>query len=405
MSGVVIIGGGHGGSQLAVSLRAEGYAGPITLIDAGAETPYHKPPLSKTFLKNPNAASQELRAASVYDQATVTRLAGTVSQISVAARTVTMEGNSIAYDELVFATGAQNRTLPELAGASNVHTLRDLTDASRLRDALPEAASVVVVGGGFIGLEVAAAVAAMGRQVTVLEAAPRVLARVAAPETSERVEAALRGLGIDVRTAWQGTVWRKYGDRVTSVLGPSDEIACDLVLVGIGALANVGLAAAAGIACNRGILTDASLRTGLPHIWALGDVAETPHWQADGAPLRLESVQNATDQARHIARLIAKGGDTPFRTVPWFWSDIATLKLQIAGLSNLADRRLVRAEADRLAVFHFREDVLVSVETLNCPADHMLARQLLEAGKTPPDHVLLEGAAATKAWAAGGSGH
>ncbi len=168
----------------------------------------------------------------------------------------------------------------------------------------------------------------------------------------------------------------------------------------IGAEADIALARAAGIACGRGILTDACLRTGAPHVWAIGDAAETPHWQTDGAPLRLESVQNATDQARHLARPLAKGGDAPFRTVPWFWSDIGPLKLRIAGLAEGADRRLVRAEEGRLAVFHFRDGRLVAVETLNSPADHMLARQLLDAGRTPPDAVLLEGPAATKAWAA-----
>lgn len=398
MSGVVIIGAGHGGSQLAVSLRSEGYSLPITLVDTSAEDPYHKPPLSKTFLKSPDALPQELRAASVYDQAGIRRLVGTVSQISVETRTVTLEGNLVEYDELVVATGARNRLLPDLAGLSNVHTLRDLADASRLRNALHLSARIVVVGGGFIGLEVAAALSSMGYQVTVLEVAPNVLARVAAPETSEQVQSTLRALGIDLRTGWQGTGWKRAGGRVTAVIGAEGEIATDLVLVGIGAEANTQLARAAGIACDRGILTDACLRTSSPHVWAIGDVAETPHWQADGAPLRLESVQNATDQARHLARLIVQGGDAPFHSVPWFWSDIGHLKLQIAGLSTFADRRLVRAEAERLAVFHFRRDALVSVETLNCPADHMLARQLLAAGKTPPDEVLLQGAPTTKAW-------
>ncbi len=400
MNGVVIIGAGHAGSQLAVSLRAEGYAGPVTLIDACGELPYHKPPLSKTFLKTPDAAPQMLRAASTYDEAGVTRLTGTVSEISPQARTVTLDGKSIPYDDLVLATGARNRMLPDLAGASNVHTLRDLADARRMRDALPAAGCVVVVGGGFIGLETAAALTAMGCRVTVLEAAPRVLARVAAPETSQRVAATLLGLGIDLRTGWQGRGWRREGDRVVAALGAEGEIACDLILVGIGAEAETALARAAGITCNHGILTDACLRTGAPHVWALGDVAETPHWQAGGAAVRLESVQNATDQARHLSRLLARGGDEPFRTVPWFWSDIGPLKLQIAGLSDRSDRRVVRAEDSRLAVFHFRDGRLAAVETLNSPADHMLARQLIETGKTPPDAVLMEGPAKIKAWAA-----
>lgn len=400
--GVVIIGAGHGGSQLAVSLRAEGHAGPVTLIDAGADLPYHKPPLSKTFLKSPEAAPQMLRAAATYDEAGVTRLTGTVSAIDPAAQTVTLDGQALPYDDLVLATGARNRMLPDLAGATNVHTLRDLTDATRMRDALPGAQRVLVVGGGFIGLETAAALAAMGRQVTVLEAAPRVLARVAAPETSERVEAALRGLGIDLRTGWQGKGWRRAGDRIAAALGPEGEIPCDMILVGIGAEADTALARAAGIACNRGILTDGRLATSAPHVWALGDVAETPHWQTDGAPLRLESVQNATDQARHLARRLAKGDAADFRTVPWFWSDIGPLKLQIAGLSDRATRRLVRGDDSRLAVFHFRDAALVAVETLNSPADHMLARQLIEAGRTPPDPVLMAGAAAIKGWMAAG---
>lgn len=400
MSGVVIIGAGHGGSQLAVSLRAEGFAGPVTLIDAGADLPYHKPPLSKTFLKSSDAVPQMLRATSAYDEAGVTRLTGTVTAIDTVARTVTLDGRAVPYDDLVLATGARNRMLPGLASAVNVHTLRDLADASRMRDALPDAQRVLVVGGGFIGLETAAALAGMGRQVTVLEAAPRVLARVAAPETSQRVEATLRGLGIDLRTGWQGKGWRHQGDLVIEALGPDGEIPCDLILVGIGAEAETALARAAGIACNLGILTDGRLATSAPHVWALGDVAETPHWQADGACLRLESVQNATDQARHLARTLAKGETAEFRTVPWFWSDIGALKLQIAGLSDRADRRLVRADDARLAVFHFRDGALVAVETLNSPADHMLARQVLEAGHTPPDEVLMQGAAAIKAWAA-----
>jgi len=402
MSGVVIVGAGHAGSQLAVSLRAEGYAGPVTLIDACEETPYHKPPLSKTFLKAADAAPQVLRAASVYDEVGVTRLTGTVSEISPQARTVTLGGEPIPYDDLVLATGARNRMLPDLAGASNVHTLRDLTDARRMRDALPGAGRVLVVGGGFIGLETATALAATGRQVTVLEAAPRVLARVAAPETSGLIETTLRGLGIELQTGWESRGWRQESGRMVAAIGAEGEVPCDLVLVGIGAEADTALARAAGITCNRGILTDACLRTSLPHVWAIGDVAETPHWQADGAATRLESVQNATDQARHLARLLAAGGDTPFRTVPWFWSDIGPLKLQIAGLSDRADRRLIRAEEGRLAVFHFRAEQLIAAETVNCAADHMLARQLLGAGKTPPDDVLMQGAKATKAWAATG---
>jgi 3-phenylpropionate/trans-cinnamate dioxygenase ferredoxin reductase component len=401
MSGVVIIGAGHAGSQLAVSLRAEGFSGGITLIDAADALPYHKPPLSKTYLKDPAAQPQPLRAAAAYEAAGVVRSTGTVNTIDIAAQTVTVDGQVLPYDDLILATGARNRMLPDLAGASNVHSLRDLADADRLRAALSAADRITVIGGGFIGLESAAALAGMGKTVTVLEAAPRVLARVAAPETSARVQAMLADLGVTVRTGFMAQGYRRDGTRVTAVTGAAEEIPCELILVGIGAQADTALARAAGIACNQGILTDGHLRTSAPHVWAIGDVAETPHWQAE-ALLRVESVQNATDQARHLARHLAGGTSGTFRTLPWFWSDIGTLKLQIAGLALNPDRQVVRDDGVRLAVFHLAGERLVSVETLNSPADHMIARQLLEAGRTPPDEVMQEGAAALKAWLAQG---
>lgn len=401
MSGVVIVGAGHAGSQLAVSLRAEGFGGLITLVDASDHLPYHKPPLSKTFLKDPAAEPQPLRAAQAYELAGVTRLTSIVGTIDTGARTVRLGAETLAYDDLVLATGARNRMLPDLAEASNVHSLRDLSDARRLREALTGARAVTVIGGGFIGLETAAALAGMGKAVTVLESAPRVLSRVAAPETSARVEATLAALSVTLRTGWAVRGYGRAGDRVTAVLGAGETVPCDLLLVGIGAEAATDLARAAGIACRQGILTDAMLRTSTPHVWAIGDVAETPHWQLDGTA-RIESVQNATDQARHLARQLAGGRTEPFRTVPWFWSDIGPLKLQIAGLATRADRHLVRDDGSRMAVFHLQGERLVSVETLGSPADHMLARQLLETGRTPPDEVLLAGAATIKTWLAEG---
>ncbi len=400
MSGIVIIGAGHAGSQLAVSLRAEGFGGPVTLIDASDALPYHKPPLSKAFLKDAAALPQPLRAASAYEAAGVARVTGRVDAIDTAARQVVLDGRVLGYDDLVLATGARNRMLPDLDGAANVHALRDLADAERLRAALGAAQSVVVIGGGFIGLETAAALAAMGKTVTVLEAAPRVLARVAAPETSARVAQVLAGLGVTLRTGFAARGFARDGDRVSAVLGDDTVIACDLVLVGIGAVADTALARAAGIACGGGILTDDRLQTSAAHVWAIGDVAETPHWQADGAALRVESVQNATDQARHLARLLAGVEDGPFRTVPWFWSDIGPVKLQIAGLATGADRRVVREDGGRLAVFHLKGERLMAVETLNSPADHMIARQMIDQGRTPPEGAMREGPAALKAWLA-----
>jgi 3-phenylpropionate/trans-cinnamate dioxygenase ferredoxin reductase component len=395
MTGVVIIGAGHAGSQLAVSLRGEGYAGNVTLIDAEAALPYHKPPLSKTFLKDPQAQPQPLRAAQTYEG--MRRVTGRVTSIDPDHRRITMaSGDQLAYDDLVLATGARNRVLAGLEDATNVFSIRTLADAEALRAALPGAQDIVVIGGGFIGLECAAALAGIGKTVTVLEAAPRVLARVAAPETSATVQAALADLGVTVRTGWQGSGFARIGASIAAMQGRGESIKGDLVLTGIGAVAAIELAQAAGIACAGGILTDASLATSVPRIWAIGDAAETPHWQA-GTPLRLESVQNATDQARHLARTLAHGAQEPFRTVPWFWSDIGPLKLQIAGLSLGVDATVVRSGAGKLAVFHLRQGHLVAVETLNSPADHMIARQLIAAGITPTADEMLAGPQALKA--------
>lgn len=374
---VVILGAGHAGSQLAVSLRAEGYAGPVVLADAEGVLPYHKPPLSKTFLTSPQALPQPLRAASAYDG--IQRLTGRAVALDLAARRVVLaDGRVLDYGDLVLATGACNRRLPGLDGPG-VFTLRSLADAQTLRAALPGVQAVTVVGGGFIGLETAAALAGMGLRVTLVEAAPRVLARVAAPETSAVVEAAVRAAGVDLRTGWTGA--------------PPP---APVTVVGIGAGAAMDLAQAAGIACDRGVLTDATLATSVPRVWAIGDVAQTPHWQT-GAAERIESVQNATDQARALARTLATGQPQAFRTVPWFWSDIGALKLQIAGLSAGADARVVREGAGRLAVFHLKAGRLVAAETVNSPADHMLARRLLDQGVTPSRDEMLAGPEALKA--------
>jgi 3-phenylpropionate/trans-cinnamate dioxygenase ferredoxin reductase subunit len=388
MNGVIIIGAGHGGSQLAVSLRDEGYDGRIALVDAEDALPYHRPPLSKTFLKSPAIEPQPLRAAKVYEDRRIERIVARATGFDPVARRVMLSGrDALPYDDLVLALGARNRGLPQFAGATNVFSLRSLADAEALRSALPDVEDVVIVGGGFIGLETAAALAAMGRRVTVIEAAARILARVVAPEISAFIAAALEASGVRLLTnATVATVEHSAG-RITRIETTDRSLPCDLVLLAVGAGPETGLAQDAGIEAENGIVLDAALRTAVPGLWALGDSVRFHHWLT-GAQERIESVQNATDQARHIARSIATGDRSSFRKVPWFWSDIGSDKLQIAGLSRAATRRVIKAEDGRLAVYHLNGDTLVAAETVNWPAEHMLARRHIDQGSAPPQEQM-----------------
>ncbi|MCD2173670.1 NAD(P)/FAD-dependent oxidoreductase [Rhizobium sp. C4] len=383
MSGVVIIGAGHGGSQLAVSLRDEGYKGAVTLIDADGELPYHKPPLSKTFLKESDARPLPLRPASAYDDRGIERVVGRVTSVDANGRRLKLEsGPSLSYEHLVFATGSRNRRLSAWPAAGNVFSVRSLADAHALRIAMAEARRVVIVGGGFIGLEVAAAIRSTGRDVVVLETADRVLRRVAAADTSAAIAAVLEDMNVDLITGARILDVVSKGERITALETDRGRVACDLVVVGIGADADSDLARAAAVAADNGVLVDEALRAALPGVWAIGDVANVASPQT-GTRLRIESVQNATDQARHVAKSIATSKVTPYQAVPWFWSDIGPAKLQIVGLSAGSTERIVRGEPGRLAVYHLRGAELVAVETVGNPAEHILARRLLAASVNP----------------------
>lgn len=392
-AGVVIIGAGHGGSQLAVSLRDEGYGGAITLIDADPAVPYQKPPLSKTFLADPVATPQPLRAEALYARADITRLAATVAAIDAAGhRVVTEDGQRIAYRHLVLAQGARARTSPAYAGYANVMTLRDLADATKIRARLGEARRIGIVGAGFIGLEAAAAFGTIGKEVTLFKAPPRILRRIAAPEVSAFIERRLAGYGIELLNG-ANVVPEIGGDRITAFLDRGRRIAVDLVLLAIGSEPVTELAAAAGLPVADGVLVDETLRTPDPDIYAIGDAVRYPHW-VSGEPERIESVQNATDQARTLARTLATGVPQVYRKVPWFWSDIGKMKLQIVGLTRGSDQRIVRETGEQLVVAHLAAGRLIAVETVNSPRDHMIARQLIEKGITPGIEALRQGAEA-----------
>ena len=399
--GVVIIGAGHGGSQVGFSLRQEGYEGPIHLLSEELDLPYHKPPLSKAFLKTPDQEPQILRAGKAYADARIEFHPGTrVEAIDrIARRLVLAGGGTLAYEHLVIATGASNRRLSmpghDLQG---IFSLRTLADAAALRGAMADAGHVAVIGGGFIGLEAAATFAALGKSVTVIELAPTILGRAVSPMVAAHVDAEYRKLGIriDARTALK-TLQGEAG-RVRSItLAGGETIAADLVLAGIGATPNDGLARQAGLDCDNGITVDGMLRTSDPSIFAIGDVAGYPHVHA-GRRVRLESVQNASDHAKYVAQVITgKPGD--YREIPWFWSDQGPMKLQMTGLSFDADRFVTTGDpsANAFSVYHFRGERLIAVDSINRSGDHMLARRMLAAGISPSEDDLKTGPECLKA--------
>ena len=382
MSGVVIVGAGHAGVQAAASLREEGFEGPVTLLSAEADLPYQRPPLSKAFLKGQmERHGLPLRAEAFFTEKRIDWAPGVAAKsIDRASRRVeTTGGGGLAYDHLILATGARARKLraPGL-DLDGVHELRTIEDAARLRPELTPGRALLVVGAGFIGLEAAATACALGLKVTVLEIADRPMGRAVSPATSVFFEAAHRGFGADLRLGAGLSALHGAGRVAEAESSDGTRLPVDLVLVGVGVVAEDALAAAAGLACADGVLVDERLVASDPAISAIGDCARFPY---EGAPTRLESVQNATDQARCVARRLT-GHPEPYAALPWFWSDQGDLKLQIVGLSTGVDRWVARGglEERALTVFGFAGDRLKAVETVNRGADHMAARRLLAAG-------------------------
>lgn len=383
---IVILGASHGGVQAATSLRDEGFEGALHLIGEEPGLPYQRPPLSKTYLKEADADRLRFRTAEFYARQEIDYRAGVRAEaIDRAAREVALaDGSRLAYDHLILAVGARNRRLP-IAGADlpGVCEIRTLADADAMRARLETARRIVVIGGGFIGLETAAAVRAMGREAIVLEAADRLLARSSSPEISDFLLTAHRALGVEIEFGALATeILEKDGAAAGVALRDVRRVEGDLVLVCVGVVPNQELAAAAGLAVEDGVVIDAGLSTSDPAISAIGDCARFPH-RAEGAMLRLESVQNAVDQAKNLAKRLTKGAPA-YDEVAWFWSDQGPYKLQIAGLIAGADHRVALAAEDgaKLTVLSFRDGALLGSETVNAPADHMMTRRLL--AKTEP---------------------
>ena len=384
-AGVVIVGASHAGFQVAASLRQAKYAGCVTLIGEEPGLPYHRPPLSKEFLAGAMAEDNlRLRPVSFYQKADVDLVAGVrATAIDRAGRVVSLaDGRTLPYDHLVLATGARHRVLPvpgcHLAG---VLSLRTRAESATLRAALAAAKDVVIVGAGFIGLEAACVAEKSAARVTILEMAPRPLARAVSAPISDALAHAHRGWGAVLRTGVSARAFHDEGGRVAAVeTSAGDVIPADLVIVGIGVAPNVELAQQAGLATENGILVDEHLRTADPAISAIGDCAAFPSPFAGGV-VRLESVQNAADQGRCVANRIA-GRPEPYTAVPWFWSDQGPMKLQIVGLTADHDHAVLRGDpAGAFSVFCFRDERLLGIESINCPGDHMAGRKMLA---TPP---------------------
>jgi 3-phenylpropionate/trans-cinnamate dioxygenase ferredoxin reductase subunit len=392
----VIVGAGQCGGQAAASLRELGYAGRIVLVGAESHPPYQRPPLSKRYLAGQLAAERTwLRPSAWYAEHGIeTRLGSAATAIDrTAARVELADGSSIAYDRLLLATGSRPRPLAVPgAGLQNVFTLRGLDDAQRIRAAMAPGKRLVVIGGGYIGLEVASVAVELGLHVTVLEAADRLLARVTSPPVSAYFEQLHRDRGVQIACGSPVTALEGDG-RVSAVTCGAARHPADVVVAGIGIVPNTELASAAGIVCDDGILVNERLATSAPNIYAAGDCARHP-CPLLGRRVRLESVQNAVDQAKAAAASIC-GVERPYDEVPWFWSHQYDVRLQSVGLRQEGETMVERGSpADhRFAVFYLRDGVLTGVDAVNMTREYMACRKLVAQRARLPVEQLADPAA------------
>jgi 3-phenylpropionate/trans-cinnamate dioxygenase ferredoxin reductase component len=383
-AGVVIIGGGQAGAETASALRVLGYDAPILLIGDELRPPYQRPPLSKDYLLGKlDAARLPLRAEAYYDKQKIGLLMGQrVIAIDPPEKRLRLKsGAVIPYDRLILAVGARNRPLP-VKGAERALYLRTQDEADAIREQLGSAQSVAVIGGGFIGLELAAAARKLGKPVTVIEVGPRLMGRAVPSLLSNFFFDVHRGEGVEILLG--ATVEEIEPDAVR--LNDGSRCAADAVLAGIGVIPNTGLAEDAGLAIANGIVVDEFLRTADPDIFAIGDCAEYPNIfsranGASGERVRLESVQNAVDQAKCVARQIV-GERAPYREAPWFWTDQFDIRFQMAGLSSGHDHSVVRGdiESRKFSAFYFKQGRFLAADSVNRFGDHIAVRKLLAAG-------------------------
>ena len=390
MAHIVVVGAGQAGSSLVTKLRNSGFDGKITLIGAELHPPYQRPPLSKKYLLGGMPTERlYLRPEQFYhDQAITLRLGQPIVSIDPNARTINLGDEVIAYDELALTTGSVPRSLPATIGGAldGVHVVRDLRDVDAMAPRFGAKARVLIVGGGYIGLEAAAVAATKGLDVTLVEMADRILQRVAAVQTSDFFRSLHRSHGVDIR---EGVgLERILGNAAVTgaILSDGSILNLDFVIAGVGVTPATHLAEQAGLEVDNGIKTNALGQSSVAHIWAAGDCASLPY--RDGR-IRLESVQNAIDQAETVAENML-GRTKPYRPMPWFWSDQYDVKLQIAGLNSGYDSVITRPgdKDGAVSFWYYRKTTLLAVDAANDPRAYMIGKRLIEAEKSPSPKVI-----------------
>jgi len=396
MSHIIVIGAGQAGSSLTAKLRNLGFDGQVTLIGEESTPPYQRPPLSKAYLLGDMARERLfLRPKSFYaDQKIELHLGQKVEVVDTAARTVTVGGEVLEYDQLALTTGSQPRLLPASIGGDldGIYTVRGLPDVDAMAPEFVEGRHVLIIGGGYIGLEAAAVAAKSGLKVTLVEMADRILQRVASTETSDFFRALHSEHGVDIREGCG--LKRLIGDgRVTAAeLSDGSTLDVDFVIAGVGITPATGLAEMAGLTIENGIQTDDLGRTSNPEIWAAGDCASFPR---AGGRIRLESVPNAIDQAELVAENMM-GAEKPYVPQIWFWSDQYDVKLQIAGLNTGFDQVVVRDGGAARSHWYYRAGQLIAVDAMNDPRGYMVGKRLIDADKNADPVVVADASADLK---------
>lgn len=382
MKPIVVIGAGQAGASLVAKLRQLGHSDGLILIGDEPRPPYQRPPLSKGYLLGDMSVEQLLlRPQSFYADQNIELWSGKrVEAIDPLAKTVKIDGQIVEYHQLALTTGSVPRRLPSPANASGVYTVRNLADVDAMAKEFQAGRRVLIVGGGYIGLEAAAVAAKLGLEVTLIEMAPRILQRVAAPETAAFFRKLHEGHGVRILEGVGLERLVEDGGRVTgALLSNGQNLSVDFVIAGVGIAPATGLAEAAGLRVENGIWTDVHGRTSDPAVWAAGDCASFP-W--NGGRLRLESVGHAIDHAECVASNML-GIEKPYTPKPWFWSDQYDVKLQIAGLNQGYDSVVIRQGAgEQRSIWYYRGEQLLAVDAINDPRSFMVARRILEAGQT-----------------------